>query len=261
MQEKKVRSRLAVSDPLAPVRVSPVRVNGSAVSHAGIEILNDKGKWECINIHSSEYNLVPNAEADMVVRDILEESGLSWTRVKEVWTGRYWARLFRSDTRFDDTEVGEVLSLGLRVENSYDGSCQFRLVLMAYVLSCSNGLVIPKHFSSYRMRHLTSNEFDISEAILEIQHGFEQVRDLIPSINRLSGIPLSVELLSRVARDTDLPDRDWGHITRKLGDAHSAWDLMQAITHQLSHHGKGRATILTEERVGDYFHSLAASAA
>ncbi len=44
--EKVTNSRIVVSDPLAPVRISPVRVNGSSVANKGIEILNDEGEWE-----------------------------------------------------------------------------------------------------------------------------------------------------------------------------------------------------------------------
>jgi len=245
--------RVSVEDPLAPVRLSPVRVNDHRVTHQGVEIQLDDGNWEAINIHSADYNLVPNSEAYRVTQRILSESSLRWAKRNEVWTGRYWASLYQADTSVEVPSVGDALALGLRVENSYDGSCQFRLVLMAYVLSCSNGLVSPQHFAKYTMRHTRNNDFDVQEAVAVLMSGMEQVQGLLPKINVLSRIPLTFRLLSRVARETPLPKREWGFIAEDLGEASTAWDLMQAITHRLTHHGTGRAGLQYEEQIGDYF--------
>ena len=87
--EEQRRKRVQVKDPLAPVRLSPVRVNGHSVTHQGVEIQVDDGSWEAINIHSADYNLVSNAEADRVTQQILSKSALHWTTMNEVWTGRY----------------------------------------------------------------------------------------------------------------------------------------------------------------------------
>jgi hypothetical protein len=253
------RTRVSVTDPLSPVRVSPVRVNGSAVPHQGIEILTDEGDWECINIHSSSYSLVPNAEMEKTSRMILAASGMCWEPTSEVWTGRYWAKLFKADFSVEAPRVGDALSLGLRVENSYDGSCQFRLCLMAYVLSCTNGLVSPRHFSTYKMRHTVNNEFDIQEAVTVIRSGMDQVMNILPLVDRLSEIRLTVPFLSTVCRETDLPSGEWGLIVKDLGGAKTAWDLFQSITGRLTHHGRGRSGLLQQEQVGDYFlHRLAA---
>lgn len=251
--EEQRRKRVSVEDPLAPVRLSPVRVNGNAVTHQGVEIQNDDGSWEAINIHSADYNLVSNADADRVTQRILAESALHWTKMKEVWTGRYWAQLLQSDTSIAVPSVGDTLNLGLRVENSYDGSCQFRLVLMAYVLSCSNGLVSPRNFSSYKMRHTMNNDFRTDEAVSILKSGMDQLEALLPKIDSLSRIPLTFSLLSKVAKETALPKREWGFIAEKLENASTAWDLMQAITHRLTHHGRGKAGLNYEEQIGDYF--------
>ena len=247
------RSRIQVSDPLAEVRVSPVRVNGSAVSNRGVELLNDAGEWECINIHSSSYNLIPNTLVEETTRQILGESALSWEPTGEIWTGRYWARLYKSDMTVEAPKVGDTLCLGLRVENSYDGSCQFRFVLMAYVLSCENGLLSPKNFTSYKLRHTNSNQFVTDEAVSVIRSGLDELMEVVPLVERLSDIPLSIELLSQVSRETGLPNGMLGLITKELKEANTAWDLFQAFTHHLTHHGKGKSSLLYQEAVGDYF--------
>ncbi len=77
--------------------------------------------------------------------------------------------------------------------------------------------------------------------------------EVVPLVERLNDIPLSIELLSQVSRETALPNGEWGHITKDLRGASTAWDLMQAITHRLTHHGRGKSSLLYQETVGDYF--------
>ena len=247
------RSRVRVSSPFADVRVAPVNVNGSEVSNQAIEIRDDHGDWQCLNIHSSAYKLVPNALVNEITEEILVQTAQSWTPEREVWTSRYWSRLFRSDLRVDAPQVDDTLALGLRVENSYDGSCQFRIVLMGFVLSCTNGLVSPQHFSSFTMKHIGDEELNFSLAVAKIRQGMGELEQVLPMVNRLNRIPLTVDLISQVANETNLPSGEWGHINKLLGGSETAWDLMQAITHRLSHHGRGRAGLQNEEQIGDYF--------
>ena len=247
------RSRVHVSSPFADVRVAPVKVNGSQVSNQAIEIRDDQGDWQCLNIHSSAYNLIPNSRVAELTEEILIQTGTVWTPQREIWTGRYWAKLYRSNLNLDVPEVGDTISLGIRVENSYDGSCQFRIVLMGFVLSCTNGLVSPKHFSSFTMKHIGNEELDFAMAQSRIRHGVRELEDLLPMVTKLNRIPLTIDLVSQVANETGLPNGEWGHINKLLGGSETAWDLMQAITHRLSHHGRGRAGIQNEEEIGDYF--------
>jgi len=247
------RSRVHVSSPFADVRVAPVKVNGSQVSNQAIEIRDDQGDWQCLNIHSSAYNLIPNSRVAELTEEILIQTGTVWTPQREIWTGRYWAKLYRSNLDLDVPEVGDTISLGIRIENSYDGSCQFRMVLMGFVLSCTNGLVSPKHFSSFSMRHVGDEELSFGLAAAKIRQGMGELEGILPLVNRLSRIPLTVDLISQVANETPLPNREWGEVCKLLGGSETAWDLYQAVTHRLSHHGRGRAGIQNEEQIGDYF--------
>ena len=251
--EEPRRKRVSVKDPLAPVRLSPVRVNGSSVSNKGIEILNDNGEWECINVHSSSYSLISNTEVDNTAKQILSDSGITWKPMKEIWTGRYWAKLYKSDLSVEVPMLGDTLSLGLRISNSYDRSSRFEIALMAFVLSCSNGLVSPKNFTSYKLLHTNGSQFVTEEAVSVIRSGLDELMEVVPLVERLNDIPLSIELLSQVSRETGLPNGEWGFITKELRGAKSIWDLMQAITHRLTHHGRGKSSLLHLEAVGDYF--------
>lgn len=247
------RKRVRVSSPLAPVRLARVNVNGAAVTHQGIEILDDFDEWQCISIHSGCYNLISNAQVAEITDDILAGSQIRWTPAREIWSGKYWARIFSSDVSVDCPRVGDTLSLGLRVENSYDGSARFRMVLMGYVLSCTNGLISPKHFSSYSLKHIGDEEPSHAVVHAHLEKGIREVEALLPIVDRLSSIPFTSDLLCEVASKIGLPNSEWGHICKLIGGAETSWDLMQAITHRLSHTNRGRAGLLDEERAGDFF--------
>lgn len=251
------RKRAKVTDPMAEVRLSPVRVNGSEVSNQAVEIRDDHGDWQCLAIHSSSYQLVTNSVVSEIAEEIMVQTGTVWHPEREVWNGKFWAKVYRSDLRVDAPQVDDTLALGLRLENSYDASCQFRIVLMGIVLSCLNGLVSPKHFSSFSMRHIGREEVNYGLAVAKIRQGMGELEGLLPMINRLNRIPLTVNLISQVANETGLPNGEWGHINKLLGGSETAWDLYQAVTHRLSHHGRGRAGLQNEEQIGDYFIGMA----
>jgi hypothetical protein len=248
-----IRSMVEVKDPFARVRLAPVAVNGTSVPQVGVEIQTDDGRWECINIHSQGYQLIPNSLVQQVSREITSRSSMSWSEEKTIWTGRFLSVLYRSDHLVQLPEVGDAVSLGLRVENSYDGSAKFRLALMAFVLSCTNGLMSPRLFTTYTVKHTASSGFDVDEAIEVIRDGAHSLEVLAPKIGDLSRMPLNVKRLASVAKNIDLPNRDWGHVLQQLEPARSMWDLMQAITHRVTNNTRGRSLISTSEEVGDYF--------
>ena len=248
-----LRSQVNVADPFSPVRLAPVSVNGEAVPQVGVEILNDNGTWECINIHSQGYQLISNSLAQQTAREITSLSRWRWAEEKTIWTGRFLSTLYRSDQIVELPEVGDAVSLGLRIENSYDGSAKFRIVLMAFVLSCTNGLMSPRYFSTYALKHTASHGFDLKEAVSVIQGGVSILEEIAPRIASLSKTRLNLKTLAAVAKNVSLPNRDWGPIVQNLGNAHSLWDLMQEMTHRLTYNGRGRALITTSEQVGDYF--------
>lgn len=250
---EKLRSMVQVKDPFAPVRLAPVSVNGTSVPQVGVEIFNDEGAWEAINIHSQGYQLIPNTLVQQAAREIMSRSDLEWSPTQTIWTGRFLSLMYRSNRLEDVPGVGDAVALGLRVENSYDGSAKFRLVLMAYVLSCTNGLMSPRFFTTYTLKHTVDNRLDLRGAVDLIHNGAVMLENLAPRIASLASIRLNVKLLAEVARNIDLPNRDWGPVLQNLGNAKTLWDLMQEVTHRMTFNGRGRALITTSEQVGDFF--------
>lgn len=246
------RTRLQVSDPMSPVRSVEIRTNGDAVFQ-GVEILSDCGQFELLNIHSASYNLLANSDVQKAAQSVLDDSGLSWRKVRETWNGRFWAEQWISDCQVEAPEVDDLLAMGLLVQNSYDGSAQASMVLMGFVVACTNGLMSTRHFESYSMKHLTSETFDNSGAVAKLDAGVQQVQALVPVMHSLNRIPLSVGLLARVAGETQLPRAEWGFILEKLSGARTAYDLLMRITDRLSRNARGRAGLDHQNRIGDLF--------
>jgi len=74
--EEQRRKRVSVEDPLAPVRISPVRVNGHQVTQQGVEILNDNGDWEAIPITKSSAMCTTNASQNVTASGVLSQMRL-----------------------------------------------------------------------------------------------------------------------------------------------------------------------------------------
>jgi len=71
----------------------------------------------------------------------------------------------------------------------------------------------------------------------------DEVTRILPLVERLSEIRLTVPFLSKVCKETGLPEGEWGIILKDLGSAKTAWDLLQSITGRLTHHGRGRSGV------------------
>lgn len=216
-QQAKKSSRVQCKDPFAPVRLSPVRVNGSEVAHQAVEILNDQGIWQTIEVRSPHYQLIPNEAVLTATKDILAASDLSWREAgSTTWTGRFYSTSFISDGLIEVPSLNDTIAIGIRLSNSYNGCCQFRISLQAFVLSCMNGMISPRIFRSFAVRHSNGNEFCLDAAVRVISTGMSILEQLVPRVTALSKIPLDINTLSKVASEVRLPDRDWAHIVRDL---------------------------------------------
>ena len=115
---EKIRSMVQVRDPFAPVRLAPVAVNGTSVPQVGVEILNDDGTWEAINIHSQGYQLIPNTLVQQAAREIMSRSDLEWSPTQTIWTGRFLSLMYHSDRIVDVLGVGDA---GIQTLYGLDG--------------------------------------------------------------------------------------------------------------------------------------------
>lgn len=112
---------------------------------------------EPIAIVSNKYGLLKHKNVIDCFRDTLKESKYT-EKIEVVKNG---AQLFAT-YKLDDTSIeinkGDIVAMQIILKNSYDGSKAFQLMLGAYRLVCTNGMVIGKEFFSYSLKHFISNK-------------------------------------------------------------------------------------------------------
>lgn len=133
--------------------------------------------------------------------------------------------------------VGDTIGLRVYVENSYDGSCAIRIRVSALVLSCLNGMALPRSVFHLSLRHTQSVKeklvFPDREVILD---AFSRGADFC---NSLSAINLSdtkfMEASFDLARHIDLPESLQETMTAIEQKDFTGWDLMQNFTNIITH--------------------------
>lgn len=130
---------------------------------------------EIIAVHRDRYKLVSNAEIFPKFESAIRTSRLDTKGMQVVdELSHNGARAFRT-YRFPQHQVeirkGDLVSLELKVVNSYDGAFAFQSILGAFRLICSNGMVIGQTFNKTYGKHTAG--LDIDSAASRIHHSLQ----------------------------------------------------------------------------------------
>ena len=141
---------------------------------------------------------------------------------------------------------GDVLSLGLLFENSYDGSRRLAVSLYANRLVCSNGLILPQYFSRLRFKHTSASaawEEETQRALSMIVRAGDDLRRFADMAKQMSGVPFGNKEMEFVRRQglSKLPTGLWGKVIDRylLHEDKTAWGFLNAGTNVLWHCEKG----------------------
>lgn len=261
-------TRPVFTNPLAEVVLEPVVVAGKDTGKMAVMVQDDSGEFQHQAMNSGDYKLLKNSLALQVGEDMMSRSPFAWEQMPthDVWSGKFMARCYRTtDLTVELPAVGDAIALGLRIENSYDGSTKFRASLMAYVLSCLNGMTSPQFFESYTFRHLEGREeFDVSDISMKLEEGLSVLERVAPMIQELSETPLSASLITSAASSLSIPGHQFMGILKAMDlreeKRQTEWDFMQAMTYRTTHKMKGYAALKHSEEVGSFFLRRASAA-
>jgi hypothetical protein len=159
----------------------------------------DINTGKVFSIVSKDYKLIRHEEAIEEVEKAIE-SHVDFGRY-DVSTEFYndGGRMRRT-YRFPEITVNitphDAVNLELHLFNSYDTTWPFIVILGAFRLVCSNGLVVGKKFFHFRRRHV----FDLAEVALlnNLSESICQFRKQGQSWQRLTSIPLTKEVYVKV---------------------------------------------------------------
>lgn len=237
-------------DPYAEIEKVPLFTSDNMKSKGySIRIENDKADsgWSEVGLVSNEYLLVPNRQVRDMALEIVDRTALTWYETKVFFDGKRFMYALATDTALSvEVNVGDVISVGLLFENSYDGSRKLAASLFAYRLVCSNGLLIPQYFARMRFNHDNSAkvwEAEVGRALAMISYAEEGLERFANGARILDSVKLgSTELKAfRQGVLDKLPTTLWGKVVDRylLAEDHTAWGLLNAGTNICWHNEKG----------------------
>ena len=267
-----VPARTRTPDPYAPIEkrslwtTDSMRSAGYSVRRADPD--SPTGWAEC-GVVSEDYLVIPNADVRDLAHEIAHRSGLAFDEDQVFFDGKRYALSLVAKqgagldgagpdgdgldgagsgvagggrNPFVETRVGDYVGLGLRFENSYDGSRRFSASLFAYRLACSNGMLAPELFRRVTFKHTRSSrdwEADAQRALAMIGGAHTGLARFGEAARALASMRVSASRLReiRTAVLPKLPVTLWGTTMDRFLEHESldGFGLLNAVTNVTWH--------------------------
>ncbi|KKM28098.1 hypothetical protein LCGC14_1568170 [marine sediment metagenome] len=207
------------------------------------------------------YKLIPHRIAILDVLRQFEENGLPKVEPVRIAASAMGSRLFaefKFAEKFDlgiasteDPKVGDLISPGFKIINSYDRSIEYSLSAFLLRLTCTNGMTVTEQLFFDSQRHVA--KLEINKMVDSFVEKYGDMRDIVvPAIrnlsdkevtpsyfeNQLNGLPawFRTEAISYMS-DHNLVAMEDGEdgpelvMMKKI----SNWDFYNSLTYVLSH--------------------------
>jgi hypothetical protein len=232
---KGVQMASKFSDPFVQVGMEEVKVGGQSVPKVGVMIKDDDGKKQCVGILGKDYNLIKNQVAHDTAHDVMSRSKWKWQELKSMWNGRmYIAHYITQKSIINENDIP--LHAGIMVRNAYDGTGCFGFEMFACNLHCTNQYISRNRFGFFAIRHTGKNEFDIDDALQNVQVGADKLLEVAPVIHSLRKTPLSLPGIIEAKKNTQIPQSKWGDVLDQLAkEEQNHFGLFQAMTYVTTH--------------------------
>lgn len=225
----------ALPNKFSPVSLEPVVVHGVDTGKMSV-ILDDPeiGKFPSA-IVGKNYGIWSNYDAVKVMEEVMHRSKYSWSQVHEIWDGKHLNMFWKTEQNIIELpEVGDAIQLGVRLENSYDGSCKLRIAVMAYVLKCTNGMVSDQNWGVFSVRHDNSRAIDWGDASGQLEHGVGNLIGHTDKFKAMSAKSFNMDSLLSIAGDTGLNSSFLGKYVKALAntekESYTQWDALNVGT-------------------------------
>ena len=236
-----------VPDKYAPVSLEPVVIHGVDTGKLSVTLDDPALGKTPVGIVGKNYGVWSNHDAVKVAEEVMHRSRYSWEREHEIWDGKHFHMFWKTaDNLIELPEVGDAIQLGLRLENSYDGTCKLRIAVMAYVLTCTNGMISDQRWGIFSMRHDRNRDVDWADAVTQLQDGATNLLNHAGHFRTMTQRPFALNSLLSVAADSSMNPTFVGKYVKALSDQHaldtgsngngamSMWDAVNTGTHLLS---------------------------
>ena len=147
----------------------------------------------CLGTSTKQYEIVNNGLVVEKVEEALRDSNLGEFKSKKLATrdGARFYGVYDFPRQQEEVSVGDVVSMRLTLNNSFDRSCGLSWSLGLLRLVCSNGMVSVVNDTSLSQRHSTRLSFDsITESLNECM---DKYRESVNVFKKMKEFELSKE--------------------------------------------------------------------
>jgi len=222
-------------DMFSSVSLEPVLYNDLDTGKMHV-ILDDPtfGKTP-VSMVSKNYAIWSNYEATKVVEEIMHRSPYQFGPVHNIWNGKQLSMFWKTTENIIDLpEVGDAINLGIRLDNSYDGTSKLRIAIMAYVLKCTNGMVSDRNWGVFSVRHDNSRVIDWTDAAFQLEHGAGKVISFAPQFKQMTEKKFDMSSMLNLAADSGINASFLGKYVKALADEKkdnfTQWEAMNVGT-------------------------------
>ena len=221
-----------------PVKLVPIKANNIIIPKKVAVIREDTS--EPIGIVSSLYGLMKHQDIIESFREALKKTKHE-EKIAVLKNGAHLIATYKLPDTQVEVKKGDLVSMQFIARNSYDGTKSFSLMLGAFRLVCSNGLIIGKEVFTYSQKHFAGNEmFSDASGIIQgkVSELIEHFNDALPTMKKMTKIELSEESETLFEKDKlQLPkyliDEAKG-IYEKTKEK-TLWEFYNSLTFVISH--------------------------
>lgn len=193
---------------------------------------------DVLGIVSDKYQLLEHKDVIQGFREALKDIEHS----EKITMKKNGAQMF-AEYRLSSIQVevkpNDIVGLRLIVKNSYDGSNSLQIILGAFRLVCSNGMIIGKRFFTYSQRHIGSETgIKVEKLSANISKMTEQFKDTLPSFQEMSRQQVVTEKDQMFdTKLVKLPQYllDSALIVYEQSDDRTRWGYYNALTSAITH--------------------------
>lgn len=223
-----------------PVKLEPITTStGIEISKRLAVIREDTGTP--LGIVSDKYKLLRHEEVVDTFRDALNDTTYE-EKIQMVKNGGQLFLTYKLGNIEIEVKKGDVVGLQFVVKNSYDGTNALQIMLGAFRLVCTNGMVIGRRFFAYSQRHMgTRREIAIDFIKARVGMLTQQFRKTLPFLQEMSRFEISETSNTLFDRKrVNLPQYllNVSENNYNLGNDPTAWGYYNAMTAAITHNLK-----------------------
>lgn len=217
-----------------PVSLAEVKTNNIIIPNKLAVIREDT--QQPIGLVSNQYSLVKHSDAIDCFRDALKGNEYE-EKIELTKNGAQLFGLYTLNSVQIQVDKNDLVALQLIIKNSYDGTKSLQLVLGAFRLVCSNGMIIGKELFNFSQKHFSSNLPEISNLKDNVSKMVNTFKDTLPLMQKMNKTSLKINEDLFNNKKVGIPQYLLKEAKEeyKNKDMNTIWGYYNSLTYAISH--------------------------